>query len=69
MGCFAYSEEDGTPAATMPEQVPTRTRQRRRDELISLQQRIGEEWAASTVGREVRPQPGYVTSVVACLCA
>lgn len=28
-------------------------RERRRDELVSLQQRIGEEFAASLVGREV----------------
>ncbi len=27
MGCFAYSEEDGTPAAEMPEQVPPKLRQ------------------------------------------
>ncbi len=53
MGCFAFSEEDGTPAATLPDQVPQRLRDRRRDELISLQQRIGEEWAEGLVGREV----------------
>jgi hypothetical protein len=53
MGCFAFSEEDGTPAATYPGQVPVKLRQRRRDELISLQQRIGEEFAASLVGKEV----------------
>jgi hypothetical protein len=53
MGCFAFSEEDGTPAATYPGQVPAKLRQRRRDELISLQQRIGEEFAASLVGKEV----------------
>lgn len=53
MGCFGFSEEDGTPAATMAEQVPQRTRERRRDELISLQQRVGEEFAAGLVGKEV----------------
>ncbi|EFJ53100.1 hypothetical protein VOLCADRAFT_127348 [Volvox carteri f. nagariensis] len=53
MGCFAFSEEDGTPAASLPDQVPQRVRERRRDELISLQQRIGEEWAEGLVGREV----------------
>jgi ribosomal protein S12 methylthiotransferase len=26
MGAFAYSEEDGTPAADLPEQVPPRKR-------------------------------------------
>lgn len=34
-------------------QVPAKTRERRRDELISLQQRIGEQFAASLVGKEV----------------
>lgn len=34
-------------------QVPARVRERRRDELISLQQRVGEEWAARLVGQEV----------------
>ncbi len=55
MGCFAYSEEDGTPAAELPQEmrVPTRVRERRRDELISLQQRIGEEFAEGLVGREL----------------
>ncbi|KAG2500299.1 hypothetical protein HYH03_001877 [Edaphochlamys debaryana] len=53
MGCFAFSEEDGTPAASLPDQVPQRLRERRRDELISLQQRIGEEWAAGRAGQEV----------------
>ncbi len=33
--------------------MPQRTRERRRDELISLQQRIGEEWAQGRVGAEV----------------
>jgi ribosomal protein S12 methylthiotransferase len=26
MGCFAFSEEDGTPAATFDEQVPPKLR-------------------------------------------
>ncbi|KIZ07386.1 MiaB-like tRNA modifying enzyme YliG [Monoraphidium neglectum] len=51
MGCFTYSEEDGTPAAEMPEQVSPAVRQRRRDELVSLQQRISEGFAQSLVGR------------------
>lgn len=53
MGCFQYSEEDGTPAAELPEQVPPEVREARRDELISLQQRVGEEWAKSHVGKEI----------------
>ncbi|GFR42266.1 hypothetical protein Agub_g3163 [Astrephomene gubernaculifera] len=53
MGCFAFSPEDGTPAASLPQQLPQRLRERRRDELISLQQRIGEEWAEGRVGEEM----------------
>lgn len=53
MGCFTFSEEDGTPAASLPEQVPPKLRQRRRDELTSIQQRLGEEWAAARVGQHV----------------
>lgn len=33
--------------------MPPKLRERRRDELVSLQQRIGEEFAASLVGKEV----------------
>ncbi len=53
MGAFAYSEEDGTPAADYEEQIDEEIRQARRDELISLQQGIGEEWARSMYGKEI----------------
>lgn len=53
MGCFTFSEEDGTPAADFPDQVSASTRQRRRDELVSLQQRISEGFANSLVGRVI----------------
>lgn len=53
MGCFAYSEEDGTPAASLPDQNSKRVRQKRRDELVSLQQRIGQDIAEQLVGQEL----------------
>lgn len=53
MGCFTYSEEDGTPAAELPEQVDQDVKQARRDELVALSQQISGEWAASLVGQEV----------------
>lgn len=34
-------------------QIPKEVREARRDELISLQQRIGQDHAASLVGQEV----------------
>lgn len=46
-----HRRQDGTPAAELPEQVPPAVRQRRRDELVSLQQRVGEGFAESLVGR------------------
>ena len=53
MGAFAYSEEEGTPAAEYEEQLDQELREFRRDELISLQQGIGEAWARSMYGKEV----------------
>lgn len=53
MGAFAYSEEDGTPAARLPGQVHPDTRAARRDELVALQQAIGGAFAEGLVGREL----------------
>lgn len=50
-GVFAFSEEEGTPAATFPAMVPTEIREARRDQLISLQQGVSEGFAAALVGR------------------
>lgn len=40
LGAFAYSPEEGTPAAKMPDQVPDEIKQERLDRLMSLQQKI-----------------------------
>lgn len=53
MGAFVYSVEDGTPAAEYPEQVDEDMRVARRDELVSVQQDIGINFARSLVGREL----------------
>lgn len=53
MGAFAYSEEEGTPAAEMPSQLEREVREARRDELSALAQRMCEDFAASRVGEEV----------------
>ena len=53
MGAFAYSSEEGTPAATLPAQVDPDTRAARRDELVSLQQDVGAAFAEGLVGRVV----------------
>lgn len=40
LGCFAYSEEEGTPAATMPNAVDKQLRQDRADNIMEQQLRI-----------------------------
>ena len=45
-------------------QVPQEVRQARRDELVSLQQDIGQDFASSLVGREVCPDEVHNFSMV-----
>ena len=51
LGVFAYSQEEGTPAALMPDQVPQEVKEARRDELMELQQEIAFEKAQEQKGR------------------
>ena len=51
LGAFAYSEEDGTPAAEYPDQVKDDLRALRRDQLVAQQQEISESFAQSRVGK------------------
>lgn len=54
LGVFTYSAEEGTPAADMPDQVPEEIKERRRDEIMELQQEIAFEAAENMVGRSVK---------------
>ena len=51
VGVFAYSPEEGTRAAEMPDQVPPRTRRARAQRLRDVADRIGFEKAAERVGQ------------------
>ena len=51
LGAFTYSAEEGTPAATMPDQVPEDVAQERLDRLMRLQQKISREINRSRVGK------------------
>lgn len=53
LGVFAYSAEEDTPAALLPGQIPEEIKEKRRDELMELQQEIAFEKAAEKVGREL----------------
>ena len=54
LGVFTYSEEEDTPAAKMPNQIPEEEKERRRDEIMELQQEIAFENAEAMVGRRVK---------------
>jgi len=54
LGVFKYSQEEGSRAAKMPEQIPARTKNERYRRAMVLQQRIAREIAAEKVGREMR---------------
>jgi ribosomal protein S12 methylthiotransferase len=54
LGVFKYSQEEGSRAAKMPEQVPARIKNERYRQAMTAQQRIAREIAAEKVGREIR---------------
>lgn len=54
LGVFPYSPEEGTPAASMKGQVPAFIKNRRRNEIMRLQQKIAFEKAAEMVGTKVK---------------
>lgn len=50
-GVFAYSQEDGTVAGAMPNQIPDEIKQERYHELMALQAQISEEIHKDTEGQ------------------
>jgi len=68
LGVFPYSQEEDTPAASFPDQVPQEIKEERRDEIMELQQEIAFEKSAAMVGRvldvmiegKVADEPAYV---------
>ena len=73
LGVFAYSPEENTPAASMPDQIPEEIKEERRDAIIELQQEIAFDKAADMVGRtlyamiegKVADEPAYVARTYA----
>ncbi|MDQ6912711.1 MAG: 30S ribosomal protein S12 methylthiotransferase RimO [Verrucomicrobiota bacterium] len=54
LGVFKYSQEKGSRAAKMPEQIALRTKNARYRRAMSLQQKIAREIAQSLVGKELK---------------
>lgn len=53
LGCFAYSPEEGTKAATMPDQIDEEVKQRRADQIMEIQTGIMSRKQAERVGQEL----------------
>ena len=53
VGVFTYCQEDGTPAATLPGQVPDAVKQERQQHLMDLQAEISRERLERWVGQDV----------------
>lgn len=51
LGVFTYSAEEGTPAAAFPDQVPEKEKERRRDAVMELQQKIAFSMAMEKEGK------------------
>jgi ribosomal protein S12 methylthiotransferase len=54
LGVFKYSQEEGSRAAKMPEQLPASIKNERYRHAMTVQQRIAREIASANVGRELR---------------
>src|SRR5437868_3405702 len=54
LGVFKYSQEEGSRAAKMPEQISARTKTERYRRAMTVQRRIAREIAAEKIGRELR---------------
>lgn len=54
VGVFAYSCEDGTPAAKLPGQLPLETKEVRRDKVMELSQKISLSRNEATVGKTLK---------------
>lgn len=54
VGCFVYSQEENTKAGSLPDQVDEKTKQRRHDQLMELQQGLSREKHKAYMGKTVQ---------------
>lgn len=54
LGVFTYSQEEGSKAAKMEDQIPAKVKKARYSKAMKLQQKIAREIAKSQVGRELK---------------
>lgn len=53
LGVFTYSEEEGTPAATFADPIAEDIKQRRKDEIMQIQQEISREHCRQCIGQQM----------------
>jgi ribosomal protein S12 methylthiotransferase len=53
LGVFTYSQEEGTQAALMKDQVAKKTKEKRRDHLMTIQQKISARKNAQLKGKSI----------------
>jgi ribosomal protein S12 methylthiotransferase len=53
LGCFTYSQEEGTVAGRMPDQIDDASKERRQDEIMSLQKGISRRKLQRFVGQRI----------------
>lgn len=54
LGCFAYSQEEGTAAAELPDQIDKEEKQRRAEFVMEIQMNIMQENGEKMAGRKLR---------------
>jgi len=54
LGCFPYSQEEGTAAAEMPDQIDDELKQHRMDIIMEDQMNIMQEWGEKQIGKTLR---------------
>lgn len=54
LGCFTYSKEDGTPAAKFENQVHPKTKEKRRNIIMNMQNEISREKMNEKIGKEYK---------------
>lgn len=53
LGVFAYHAEEGTKAASLPDQLPVEVREERRNIIMDIQAPISESWLTNFLGRNM----------------
>lgn len=66
LGCFAFSPEEGTPAADLPDQIPDKVKQHRRDIVMEEQSRIADQHNTAQIGRTLTVMVESYDKYAAC---